>query len=107
MRQPLAAVLRARHHSRPAALAVLLVGLREALRRADLAALEGAALLVAGLVQRLQHAVAEVRHLGDDVHDQLFGGLLEAGQTGEARAVEELVVGETQVAQGSFVVEHL
>ena len=65
-----------------------------------------AALVIAGSVEWQEDAFAEARHLGDDVHDELLRRLLEARKLRQALAIEELVVDEPQVAQGSLVFEH-
>ena len=69
-----------RAQAAPARLAIGFVGFLEALGRAHHAILEMAAFLVARLVERLQHFLAELARIGENVVDQVGRQVLEAGQ---------------------------
>ena len=105
-RQALAAVLGIAGHRRPAALAELVVGFLEALGRAHDAVLVGAALLVAGAIEREQHVLAELGRLLEDRLDGVGRGVLVARQLGEARDVEHFVEHEGDVLHRRLVDGH-
>ncbi len=107
MREPLSAIGRIAAERRPAALAKGLVGLLEALGRTHDAVLVGAALLVAGAIERKQHLFAELAAFLEHRRKNLRRGLFIARQFGERGNVEQLVEDEAEVAEGSFVDGHL
>ena len=83
-RQSLAAELRIAGDGGPAALGGTVVGVLEALGRAHDAVLVGAALLVAGAVEREQHVLAELGRFLDDGVDRVGRRVLVARQLGAA-----------------------
>ncbi len=107
VRQPLAAMGGVCRQARPAAFDVLPVGLLEALRRLDLAALEQAALLVAALVQRQQHLAGEAGALFENGGHHVRRRVFTTRQAGIVSGiVQHFVHHETKVAQGGLIIGH-
>ena len=108
LRQALAAELRRRRDAHPAALGILPVGLLESLRRGDAAVVvAGAALLVAGAVDRLHHLFGELGRFAQHRLDQVGGGVGETGQIVQAADLEDVVEQEHRVVDGSLVGRHV
>ena len=79
-RQPLPAIFRRRRQSEPAALGDLLEGFLEAFRGGDAAVvMAGAALEIAGAVERLQHLFGQFRGFRQDRLPHIGGGVAKAG----------------------------
>ena len=97
-RQALAAPLGGGGDPGPAAGAERRVGRLESPRRSHDAVLVGAALLVAGAVQRRELALGKLGRLLEHAVDQLGRGLLAAWQLGERLRTQQLVQDEPHVA---------
>ena len=80
-----------RAQAAPAAFAIGLVGFLESLGRAHHAILEMAAFLVARLVEGLQHFLAELAGIGQDVVDQVGRQVLELRQVAMLFDLQEFV----------------
>ncbi len=105
--QALAAIFGRRGEAEPAALAISLVGVLEALRRGHRAVRVAlAALLVARQVERREHLLGELGALLQDRLDHVRGRVREAGQVVVAVEMEDVVQQEQDVVDGCLVHGH-
>ena len=86
--------------------AISLIGLLEALGRAHDAVLEMATFLVAGLVERLQHFLAELRGVDENVVDQLGRKIGELRQVALLLQFQELVHQKAKIVDGGAIDRH-
>ena len=107
LRQALPAIFLRCGQSRPAGLAPLPVGFLEAGRSGHRAIIGPlAANLVADLVERLEHLLAELAGLLEHRVDHVGAGVREPGQVGIAADVEDLVENEAGVAHRGGIDGH-
>ena len=105
--QALAAVFGIVRQALPAALDVLVVGFLKAGGRGHRAVvMAGAALVVARLVDRLQHVLAQLAAFLQDRGDQVRRGVLEAGQVGVALHLQHVVEQEGHVLDRGAIGGH-
>jgi hypothetical protein len=107
MRQPLPAIFDRRRQPEPAALAVLLKGFLEALRRGHRAVvMTNAAFRVADPVQRLHDVLGEFRPLAEDRFQHVAGRIGKACKIGIALVSEHVIEHEERIAHGRGVGRH-
>ena len=107
MRHPLPAKFFRRRQCAPSSFAVLLIGIFEAFRRGHAAiVMPGAALQIADLVERKQHALDKFRAFAKDCLNHVSIRVFKTRQIGEAFDTQHFVDNKLSVADGGLITRH-